>query len=246
MLMLVIFLLVMGTIAPVVTEAQTDRPAIVAFCKSVKGKDFYLKIDVVSIERPREGTDATNIFPGPRVSYRWTFDGRRIQASDITKKAPKWLNTVELIFDGKRIQASDAEDFAEEARLEVVRHYRRGTKVTIEKSAVKKDKMEIHLKETGGSKTKVRFKFDKHPEAYNPATVMEMFAFTFAESKEDFAESKEDLAEKTIELIPGMSIEEVVQLKGSPLTKVNLGTKTILSYDDIKLIFQDGSLSDAE
>ena len=221
MLMLVIFLLVMGTIAPVVTEAQTDRPAIVAFCKSVKGKDFYLKIDVVSIERPREGTDATNIFPGPRVSYRWTFDGRRIQASD-------------------------AEDFAEEARLEVVRHYRRGTKVTIEKSAVKKDKMEIHLKETGGSKTKVRFKFDKHPEAYNPATVMEMFAFTFAESKEDFAESKEDLAEKTIELIPGMSIEEVVQLKGSPLTKVNLGTKTILSYDDIKLIFQDGSLSDAE
>ena len=128
----------------------------------------------------------------------------------------------------------------------VVRHYRRGTKVTIEKSAVKKDKMEIHLKETGGSKTKVRFKFDKDLEAYNPATVMEMFAFTFAESKEDFAESKEDLAEKTIELIPGMSIEEVVQLKGSPLTKVTLGAKTILSYDDIKLIFQDGSLSDAQ
>ena len=54
-------------------------------------------------------------------------------------------------------------------RLESVRHYRRGTKVTIEKSAVKKDKMEIHLKEAGGSKTKVRFKFDKDLEAYNPA-----------------------------------------------------------------------------
>ena len=212
--MLVIALLVLGVIAPVATEAQTDRPAIVAFCKSVKGKDFYLKIDVVSTERPREGTDATNIFPGPEVSYRWTFDGRRIQASD-------------------------AEDFAEEARLESVRHYRRGTKVTIEKSAVKKDKMEIHLKETGGSKTKVRFKFDKDLEAYNPATVMEMFAFTFAESRED-------IEKKTIELIPGMSIEEVVQLKGNPLTKVTLGAKTILSYDDIKLIFQDGSLSDAQ
>lgn len=239
MLMLGIFLLVVGIVAPMATEAQTDRPAIVAFCKSVKGKDFYLKIGVVSIERPREGTDATNIFPGPGVSYRWTFDGRRIQASDITKKAPKWLSAVELTFDGRRIQASDAEDFAEEARLEVVRHYRRGTKVTIEKSKVEEDEMEIHLKKTDGSKTKVRFKFDKHPDAYNPATVMEMFAFTFAESKED-------LAEKTIELMPGMSIEEVVQLKGSPLTKVNLGTKTILSYDDIKLIFQDGGLADAQ
>ena len=99
--------------------------------------------------------------------------------------------------------------------------------------------MEIHLKEIGGSRTKVRFKFDKDLEEYNPATVMEMFAFTFAESKED-------LEEKTIELIPGMSIEEVVQLKGNPLTKVTLGAKTILSYDDIKLIFQDGSLSDAQ
>ena len=91
----------------------------------------------------------------------------------------------------------------------------------------------------GGSKTKIRFKFDKQPDAYNPATVMEMFAFTFAESKED-------LAEKTTELMLGMSIEDVVQLKGNPLTRVNLGAKTILSYDDIKLIFQDGGLSDAQ
>ena len=43
-----------------------------------------------------------------------------------------------------------------------------------------------------------------------------------------------------------MSIEEVVQLKGNPLTRVNLGAKTILSYDDIKIIFQDGGLADAQ
>ena len=74
----------------------------------------------------------------------------------------------------RQIQSSDAEDFAEEARLEAVkmegvsvRHYKRGTKVTIEKSKVEKDEMEIHLKETGGSKTKIRFKFDKQPDAYN-------------------------------------------------------------------------------
>ena len=219
---LLLALLVVGVIAPAATEAQTDRSAIVAFCKSVKGKEFYLKIGVVSIKHLVGGTDATNIFPGPEVSYRGTLGGTR------------------------QIQSSDAEDFAEEARLEAanmdgvsVRHYKRGTKVTIEKSKVKKDEMEIHLKETGGSKTKIRFKFDKQPDAYNPATVMEMFAFTFAESKED-------LAEKTTELMLGMSIEDVVQLKGNPLTRVNLGAKTILSYDDIKLIFQDGGLSDAQ
>ncbi len=217
--MLVIALLVAGVIAPTATQAQTDRPAIVAFCKSVKGKDFYLKVDVVSIKYLVGGTDATNILPGPEVSYRGSLGARQTQSSD-------------------------AEDFAEEARLEAVnmedvsvRHYKRGTKVTIEKSKVEEDEMEIYLKETGGSKTKVRFKFDKQPDAYNPATVMEMFAFTFAESKED-------LAQKTIDLVRGMSIEKVVQLKGHPLTRVDLGGITVLSYDDIKLVFQDGFLWD--
>ena len=188
--MLVIAWLVVGAIAPVATEAQTDRPAIVEFCKSVKGKDFYLKIGVVRIKRLIGGTDATNIYPGPEASYRGTLGG-----SD-------------------QIQSSDAEDFAEEARLIAatledvsIRHYKRGTKVTIEKSKVEENEMEIDLVESGGSKTKVRFKFDKQPEAYNPATVREMFAFTFAATKEE-------LEEKTVELMLGMSIAEVIEVKG--------------------------------
>lgn len=220
--MLLIAWLVVGAIVPVVAEAQTDRPAIVAFCKSVKGKNFYLKIGVVSIQHLIGSTDVTHIFPGPEVSYRGALDGVR------------------------DILASDAEDFAEEARLEAanveeasVRHYRRGTRVTIEKSKVEKDQMEIHLKEAGGSKTKVRFKFGKHPDAYNVATVKEMFAFTFAATKEE-------LAGKPVELMMGMSIADVVQLKGNPLTRVNLGAKTVLSYDDIILVFQNGGLSDAQ
>ena len=220
--MLMIAWLVVGIIFPVVAEAQTDRPAIVAFCKSVKGKDFYLKVGVVSIKHLIGGTDATNILPGPEASYRGTLGGTR------------------------QIQSSDAEDFAEEARLIAatmedvsVRHYKRGTKVTIEKSKVEEDEMEIFLKETGGSKTKVRFKFDKHPGAYNPATVMEMFAFTFAATKEE-------LEEKTVELMLDMSIEEVIEVKGRPTSRINLGAKTMLTYDDVKLIFQDGRLSDAQ
>ena len=220
--MLVIAWLVVGIIFPVVAEAQTDRPAIVAFCKSVKGKDFYLKVGVVSIKHLIGGTDATNILPGPEASYRGTLGGTR------------------------QIQSSDAEDFAEEARLIAatmedvsVRHYKRGTKVTIEKSKVEEDEMEIFLKETGGSKTKVRFKFDRQPDAYNPATVMEMFAFTFAATKEE-------LEEKTVELMLNMSIAEVIEVKGRPTSRINLGAKTMLTYDDVKLIFQDGRLSDAQ
>ena len=220
--MLVIAWLVAGIIFPVVAEAQTDRPAIVEFCKSVKGKDFYLKVGVVSIKHLIGGTDATNILPGPEASYRGTLGGTR------------------------QIQSSDAEDFAEEARLIAatmedisIRHYKRGTKVTIEKSKVEEDEMEIFLKETGGSKTKVRFKFDKQPDAYNPATVMEMFAFTFAATKEE-------LEEKTVELMLGMSIAEVIEVKGRPTSQINLGAKTMLTYDDVKLIFQDGRLSDAQ
>ena len=222
MSMLVIAWLVAGAIAPAATEAQTDRPAIVEFCKSVKGKDFYLKIGVVRIKRLIGGTDATNIYPGPEASYRGTLGG-----SD-------------------QIQSSDAEDFAEEARLIAatledvsVRHYKRGSKVTIEKSKVEEDEMEISLVETGGSKTKVRFKFDKQPEAYNPATVREMFAFTFAATKEE-------LEEKTVELMLGMSIAKVIEVKGRPTSRINLGAKTMLTYDDVKLIFQDGGLSDAQ
>ena len=219
---LMIALFVVGVLTPVATEAQTDRAAIVEFCKSVKGKDFYLKIGVVSIKRLFGATDATNVYPGPEASYRGTVVGT------------------------DQIQSSDAEDFAEEARLRAVteedlsvRHYKRGTKVTIEKSKVEEDEMEIFLKESGGSETKVRFKFDTQPDAYNPATVKEMFAFTFASTKEE-------LEEKTAELMLGMSIEEVIEVKGRPTSRINLGAKTMLTYDDVKLIFQDGGLADAQ
>ena len=80
--MLVIALLVLGIIAPVATEAQTDRPAIVAFCKSVKGKNFYLKIDVVSIERPREGTEAAPLSP----CYQYIPRSRSFLSIDIRRE----------------------------------------------------------------------------------------------------------------------------------------------------------------
>ncbi len=43
-----------------------------------------------------------------------------------------------------------------------------------------------------------------------------------------------------------MSIEEVIDRKGKPGTRIELGTKTILANDDLKLIFKDGKLVDAQ
>ena len=63
-------------------------------------------------------------------------------------------------------------------------------------------------------------------------------AATEAESKK-----KEGILKIKIELMLDMSIEEVKELKGKPITQVNLDTTTVLSYDDLKLIFRDDKLA---
>lgn len=59
-------------------------------------------------------------------------------------------------------------------------------------------------------------------------------------------------SEKKIELMLDMSIAEVKKLKGKPITRVNLGNTiirkglgntTVLSYDDVKLVFGDDKLA---
>ena len=63
-----------------------------------------------------------------------------------------------------------------------------------------------------------------------------------------FAENKEELlgAEKTVLIELGMTVEEVIKVRGKPKTRVNLGNKTILTYDDLKLVFEDDSLKDVK
>ena len=68
-----------------------------------------------------------------------------------------------------------------------------------------------------------------------------MFEFTFADKKEDVPGF-----EKTVEIGLGMSVEEVVAIKGKPKSKINLGKKVILTYDDVKLIFEEDKLVDAQ
>lgn len=48
---------------------------------------------------------------------------------------------------------------------------------------------------------------------------------------------------KKIDLSLDMSIAEVRELKGKPITQVTLDETTVLSYDDIKLLFRDDKLA---
>ena len=209
-----------------IVVASSGKADIAAYCAAMEGKVYFLRVDVIRVQHMIGGIDATNILPGPEVSYRAKFGGFR------------------------QIQSSTAEDFAEEVRLEnqnrkkgtmgsTVRNWKVGSKVTIHKLTVGGKEIQCDITEEGDSKSRIRFKFDKHKDAYNLATVQEMFAFTFAEKKED-------VGGKAVEITLGMSIEDVIKLKGNPKSRVNLGTKVILTYDDMKLIFLDNKLSDVQ
>ncbi len=220
-----IFSLAVMLIIPGMSLGQSAE--IKDFCKSTKGQSYFLRLDIIRIQHVIGGIDATNILPGPEVSYRAKFGGFR------------------------QIQSSTSEDFAEEARLanqnqvssgglsSSVRSWKKGTEITIHKVKVKKKEIQWDITEKGGSKSRLRFKFDKHKDAYNIDTVKEMFYFTFAKDKND-------VGEKTVEISLGMSIDDTIALKGNPKTRVNLGSKTILTYDDMKLIFLDGKLNDVQ
>ncbi len=97
------------------------------------------------------------------------------------------------------------------------------------------------MTEDGGSKSRIRFKFEKDMGSYNLDTVRQMFTFTFTENEADLAG-----AEETIKIILGMTVEEVLEVKGKPKSEVDLVSKVILIYDDMKLIFKEGKLADVE
>ena len=81
-----------------------------------------------------------------------------------------------------------------------------------------------------------------------PQRYAELSGETVRHELDAFATSEAELegAEETVLLKMNMSIEEVIALKGKPKTRVELGSKTVLTYDDLKLIFKDGKLVDAE
>jgi hypothetical protein len=43
-----------------------------------------------------------------------------------------------------------------------------------------------------------------------------------------------------------MTEDQVIQIQGKPKQRVSVGSKTVLVYEGIKLVFRDGKLVDVE
>jgi hypothetical protein len=190
----------------------------------IKGQTFWLKIDLVEVNFGFRGTDAANVLENGEVSYRATVGGIR------------------------QTQSQSAEDFAEEARLALaksdnpfagVRVIQRGSVVKIRKAQAKKKEVYIELDKLSGARHAVHLKVNIND--YSIAEVDRLFEIAFAKE-----ESELKGADETVSIELGMSVDDIIALKGKPKTKINLGTKTIITYEDLKLIFKEGKLVDVE
>jgi len=191
------------------------------------GKEYWLKIDLVEVNFGLRGTDAANVFSNGEVSYRAKIGN---------------------IFS-RQVQSQDAEDFAEEARIQLaknkknkissVRRIQRGAKVGIRKAEAKQKEVYVELDESSGARHAVHLKIDR--SNYTVEEVDRLFRIAFAEKESELAG-----AEKTVRIQMGMTVEAIIDLKGKPENHVELGPKTILTYPGLKLIFKDGLLVDVE
>ena len=212
-------------LAVVGTAAAGPAPAgVQEVLKPWLGKSAYLRFDVIRVQYMLGGKDATNLLPDGHVRYRLKT-GLRAAESTSTDEFTKDIQ--------RTLDKSDTPG--------QVRVVGRGSKVTISSIQAHDDEVELEVRDSGGSKNVIRFKYDKDKASYTPDNVRKLLATSFAETE---AEAKADQPTATITL--GMSVEEVIAIKGPPQTRVDLGPKAILTYADLKLIFAEGKLSDVQ
>lgn len=119
-----------------------------------------------------------------------------------------------------------------------MRVIQRGAKAVIRKAEAREKEVYIELDKLSGARHAVRLKVNR--DNYTIAEVDRLFDIAFAASGPEL-----EGYEVTVLLKMDMSIDEVIARKGKPRTRVELGDRTILAYDDLKLIFKDGKLVDA-
>lgn len=195
---------------------------VLAYMNGLQGKSMWLKVDVVRVQYVLRGEDATNVYPDGMVRYQLRVGGIRRTES---------TSSQEFIRDAQRsLQQNKTEG--------QVRVANAGTKATVSMVKVEDKEIEIEFRDTGNSKHKIRLKFDDG--RYSLEDVKKLVDVCFADS-EAAAKGK-----ATVTIALGMSIEEVIKMKGAPKTRVDLGAKVILTYEDMKLVFQNGKLSDVQ
>lgn len=170
------------------------------------------------------GVDATNIYPDGHVRYKLLMGFRSTESTS----ADEFTKDVQ-----RSLQQND--------QTGNVRVVGKGSRVTIVKTKPEKEEVELELRDSGGSKHKIRLKFKDSNYGYSADDLKRLLAVGFAETE---AEAKSEGATASIQL--GMTPEQVIAIRGSPKTRVDLGSKIVLTYDDLKLIFEKGKLADVQ
>lgn len=194
-------------------------PANKAFADSLKGQTKYLRIEAIKyVGDVLARSDVTFVDSSGAIYYRI--------GDDLLGKAPRW-NT--------------ADDFVEEMRRarrkgSVVR-WPAGTKTTIHKVGLGEKSVDIGITNLNANKTEIHLQFERF--AYRVGDIKKLLAIVFADRETD-------LQPTAIKLEIGMAIDDVIKLKGQPKTRADLGAKTVFTYEDVKIIFQDGKLADVQ
>ncbi len=142
--------------------------------------------------------DATNVYADGLVRYQMRLGIRRTEST----------SAEEFIRDAHRsLQQNETEG--------QVRVANAGTKVTISMTKVEDKEIEVEFRDSGNSKHKIRLKFDNG--IYFLDDVKRLIDVCFADS-EAAAKGK-----ATVTISLGMTVDEVIKVKGAPKTRVDLG-----------------------
>tara|TARA_B100000809_G_scaffold126943_1_gene125163 strand:+ start:157 stop:774 length:618 start_codon:yes stop_codon:yes gene_type:complete len=203
-------------------------PDAAAWCSELVGQEYWLRTDVIRIQGNYKATDATNVYPDGRIYHQGTVQ------------------------KGVQITAQHAAEFTAEARRKLgfdkaqnaatVRTMEAGARVLMHDVEVKDNEIKVKITLRGSwyakVKTTVRLKM---AEGYTLEDVQMQFNVAFAEH-----EYQVKHAYHTDVVRQGMTTDEVTKVLGLSDTRIELGPKTVLVYDDLRLVFDAGTLTDAE
>ena len=204
--------------------AGAPPPGVLDVVKSLEGKATWLRIDVVRVQYLLSGKDATNVLPDGHVRYK-------------------------LLMGFRSTESTSSEEFTKDVERNLHQHHTdgnvrvvgKGSHVTITKADASDDEVELEIRDSGNSKNMIRLKYGNDKQDYNVDSVKRLLDVCFADSE---AEAKGERPAATITL--GMTVEEIAAIKGAPKTTVDLGSKKILTYPDLKLIFEENKLVDVQ
>lgn len=190
-----------------------------ALADSLKNKTKWLKIEVIRLEKNfLENSDVTHIADSS-VYYMLGFDNS-------FKKATRYYSADEFVAE-----------YRSRLRNFTISRWPADLKVTIHKISPLSMGWAVSITNHTGNKSTLYFDFNT--VNYDTNNIKKLLSVAFADS----ANWREKASARLVE---GMSIAEVINIKGQPKTRADVGEKTVLIYDDLKIIFRNEKLIDVQ